>query len=521
MSTKNRSRRDFLRKLSCAICAGAGSALLPQMGLVGRALAAGTALPGYKALVCVYLDGGNDSYNLLMPRDATTPGSRYDTYLQSRGGIWSAGANPLGLGIDFSAMLPIAPANQAFAFGLHPQCADYNVARNGNTYSHPGLQTLFAQSRAAFVANVGTLVQPITKNEYNAGAPRPPQLYSHNDQKDLWYLGDTDASGRYGWGGRVMDLIDAGGNPNLPPCISISGSNKFEIGTSVFPYQMSTSGVTQLTNYGTSNFGAARRAALDALLAQGQGHLFAGEQGAIFDRSLDLAATLSAALLTSAGTIMTPYDYRGTTPPNPAAGTYPAANLRLSVNGTDYTNDLLDQLRMVARMIKISRTPGAGVDQSRQVYFVRLGGWDTHQDQMDPTWQPLLTARVSQALGWFWQALGEIGAQSEVTVFTMSEFARTLSSNGDGSDHAWGGNQLVLGGQVDGGKVFGRYPALVLNANDDANMDWSFSRGQYIPTTSMDQMAANLAQWLGDGTIDLDAVFPNLANFSGPLDMFL
>ncbi len=171
---------------------------------------------------------------------------------------------------------------------------------------------------------------------------------------------------------------------------------------------------------------------------------------------------------------------------------------------------------MVARMIKLSRDPSAGVNQSRQIYYVRLTGFDTHADQMLE--QPLLFAALSQALGWFWQALGEINAQNEVATFTMSEFGRTLSSNGDGSDHGWGGAQVVLGGEVLGQRIYGRYPMMALNANDDVNQDWSFARGQYIPTTATEQMAATLGRWLGLPTGELAAVFPNLGNFSGPLD---
>lgn len=513
-----RSRRQFLRGLSGAICAGAGSAFLPQLGMMGSALAQTRGgLPGYKALVCVYLAGGNDSFNVLVPRDSTAVGSRYSTYRNSRGGIYNANTNPLGLALDFNALLDIGtPAGQTSAFGLHPQTADYVITRNGNDYNYPGLRTLYAapNQKLALVANVGTLVQPTSLTQFNAGAPRPPQLYSHNDQETLWHLALNDTNVRHGWDGKVMDRIDPGGHPSLPPCISVSGNARFQIGASVFPYQMSSStGVTQLQNFtGGFTFGDQRRVALESLLAQSTPHLLQGEYRDILVRSRELSSLLSTALNSASGRIFTPYDYRGGSAPNPNTNSYPDANLTLA--GNEYPNQLLDQLRMVVRMIKLSRDPVAGVDQSRQIYYVRLGGFDTHSDQMDQ--HPLLIARLSQALGWFWQALGEIGAQNDVATFTMSEFGRTLSSNGDGSDHAWGGVQAVLGGQVTGG-LYGRYPQLVINANDNVNEDWSFGRGQYIPTTATEQMAATLGRWLGLPAGELAAVFPNLANFSGPL----
>lgn len=510
-------RRRFLRQAGTALCAGAGAALMPGLGLMAPALAAVRGgLPGYRALVCIYLAGGNDSYNLLVPRDSTAPGSRYSRYRDSRGGIYHPVNNPLGLALDFAGLLDIgSPPGHGFAFGLHPQSADYDVVRNGQTYHHPGLATLFGQSRLAFVANVGPLVQPLSMTDFQAGAPLPPQLYSHSDQELQWHLGSSHSGAQHGWGGRAMDRIDPGGLPILSPCISVAGNARFQVGGSVFPYQMSPStGVTQLGNFsGGFNFGDQRRAALDELLAQSSPHLLTQEYRAVLGRSRQLASTLSAALNSASGRIDTPYDYIGGTPPNPPANLYPNANLRLA--GVDYANPLLDQLRMVARMMKLSRDPLAGVDQSRQVYYVRLDGFDTHSGQMGL--HPLLLARLTQAIGWFWQALGEIGAEDEVALFTMSDFGRTLSSNGSGSDHAWGGVQLVLGGAVSGGQVYGRYPLLALNANDDGNQDWSFARGQYIPTTATDQMAATLARWLGVANGDLPEVFPNLGNFSGAL----
>lgn len=508
------SRRDFLRGTCAALCAGAGGALLPQLGLMGSALAnVRGGLPGYKALVCVYLAGGNDSFNLLVPRDSQSAGSRYSTYRNSRGGIYNADSNPLGLALDFNQLLDVGtPIGQSIAYGMHPQMADYAVTRNGNSYLYPGLRTLFGngQQKLAVIANVGSLIQPISRSEFNSGAPRPPQLYSHNDQENLWNLGRGDNSTTQGWGGKLMDRIDPGGNPALPPCISVAGNSRFQIGSSVFPYQMSPAiGAARLASFSgnTTLFGEQRRAALEALLAQSTPHLFQAEYRNTLVRSRALEQLVSSALNSAAGRLHTAYDYMGPQAPNPDGNFYPDANLQ--VLGEDYPNRLLDQLRMVARMIKVSRpNSGAGINHERQVFLVRLGGFDTHDTQMANTGQPLLMARLNQALAWFWQALFDLGIQNEVTLFTMSEFARTLSSNGNGSDHAWGGVQLAMGGAVSGRKFYGTFPNQTLDGVD------CFSRGQFLPTTPVDRFAATLARWMGVPDVELETMFPNLVNFS-------
>ena len=235
------SRRALMARSVSSVAAVLGGSFLPQLGTLGQALAAASGgLPGYKALVCVYLAGGNDSFNLLVPRDSQAGGSRYDTYRQSRGGVYDPNSNPLGLALGFNQLLDVGtPMGEGSAYGMHPQTADYVASRNGQNYQYPGLHTLFGQGQLAFVANVGPLIEPISKTDFNAGAPRPPQLYSHNDQELLWNLGIGDTTAITGWGGRLLDLIDSGGHPALPPNISIAGNSRFQIGASVFPYQMS------------------------------------------------------------------------------------------------------------------------------------------------------------------------------------------------------------------------------------------------------------------------------------------
>ena len=474
MSGESTSRRNFLRQLSCALCAGGASTLLPQLNLISSALAQ-TTVPGYKALVCVYFAGGNDAWNFLMPYDQ----ARYNVYAASRSGVYNAGNNPGGLAIDRTALANTTISDVSGSYALHPS----TVNRTGPNQA--GLRTLYTQGKLALINNIGTLIQPITKTEYNANpALRPPQLYSHSDQENLWQIGRTTSSSR-GWGGQVADLVRAGNsNQLLSPCISIGGGNRFEVGASTFPYQMSSSGVTNVSGTGTSGASFQRATALQQMLDASYPSPYQDEYKKILGRSRDLYSLLNTGLATGGIGNVT----------------------------TDFPNEsLANQLKMVARMIKLSRDTSFDIQHSRQIYYVRIGGFDMHDNLMSTgtNGHANLLARVSQALGEFWASLGEIGAQSEVTTFTMSEFARTLSTNGNGSDHAWGSVNMIMGGAVQGGKLYGAFPDQTLNG------PVSLSRGQFVPSTSVDQMAATLARWMGvTSNSDLNTIFPNLANFS-------
>lgn len=513
----NSNRRDFLRNTALALSSGAASTFMPQLGVAANLLGAqGKAFGNYKALVCLYLAGGSDTWNFLVPRDSTANGSAYDLYRQARGGVYVPNQNPpnAGLALDFNVLAPISPLGQpANSFGLYPYMTNYQFTpQGGSPTTHNGMATLFNQGRIAILPNIGTLVEPMTKAQYQANSKRrPPQLYSHNDQETLWGLTScSSSSAQFGWGGEVASRVDDGNQlTTLAPCISLSGSNRFQVGPGVFPYQMSSSGASGLLNYtGTSNAGDQRNARLQQLLDDmNYAHPFQQEYRDIMRRSLDLSVTIRAALDNSngSGNVVTPYQQ--------TASNNTAAAVTYNYNGTNITasNSLLDQLRMVARMIKISHaSSGAGIGHERQIYYVRLGGFDTHDNQMSEANQPRLMARINQAVAWFYQAMLDLGYQNEVTLFTMSEFARTLNSNGNGSDHAWGGVQFVVGGAVQGGKLVGTMPPVTLNGTQ------SLDRGQFIPTTATDQYAASLAQWFGVPAIDLPTIFPNLGNFSSP-----
>ena len=276
-------------------------------------------------------------------------------------------------------------------------------------------------------------------------------------------------------------------NQTLSPCISISGGNRFEVGASTFPYQMSSSGLTAVSGTGTTGANFQRAQALQQMLDATYQSPYQDEYRNILQRSRDLYSLLNSGLATG-----------GIADPNTFTTSFP-------------NESLANQLKMVARMIKLSRDTSFNVQHQRQIYYVRIGGFDMHDNLMSTgtNGHANLLARVSQALGAFWLALGEIGAQNEVTTFTMSEFARTLSTNGNGSDHAWGSVNMILGGKVLGGKIYGAFPDQTLNG------PISLSRGQTIPAISVDQMAATLASWMGvTSSTDLNTIFPNLPNFA-------
>jgi uncharacterized protein (DUF1501 family) len=514
MSRNRSSRRDFLRAGCGLMACGGAHALFPQLGLIPSAL--GQSLPpGYKALVCLYLDGGNDAWNLLLPGDAAGHGK----YVTARNGLYNLTSNAGGLGIPLNPgdvvagqTLPAALPLGGGQFALNPFA--------------PELAQLYGSGVLSFVANVGPLVHPTTVADFNNRA-RPPQLYSHNDQTNLWHIGSGNSvSETRGWGGRVVGRVGlpSAATAGLPPTITLSGQTRYLNGTDsggvpLFPFALSTSSsspATSLSQYSSGNttanqFQQVRRAYLEQLLDAASPQAFTSEYGSIVDRSLELADFVI----------------------NPAIVGIPGTD---PVNGGGATGfawpggSLSDQLRQIARMIRISTSqpdnPGfaSPIQANRQVFFVRIGGFDTHDAQITgvgATGHHLLLQRVSQAVNAFYRSMVAIGRQNDVTLFSASEFARTINSNGNGSDHAWGSVQFAVGGAVNGGQVLGRYPSIVLNNSlsgtlpDNPTMGECFSRGQFIPTTAVDQFSATLAQWMGVAAGDLDLIFPNIDNFTG------
>jgi uncharacterized protein (DUF1501 family) len=459
-------RRDFLRNIACSSVAfSTGGALLSQLGMIDAALAAQAGCPAYppvddyKALVCLFLMGGNDSFNLLIPSDA----ARYATYAASRG----------AMGIAQNTLVPISALGTGGGetYGLHPSC--------------PELANVFDAGHGAFVVNVGTVLQPTTKTQYlTPGYPLPPQLFSHADQQGQWQYGQPTANGSTGWGGLAADRLHVL-NPGatIPMSISLSGQNRFQAGLSIQPYSISSAGPTALAGYNGAN-GAARLAALEALLAQSHPDPLTRTYASKMSNAIDWYNTMQAALA-GAPPITTPF------PDN---------------------NPVADALKEIASVISVR----GALSAKRQIFFVSYGSFDTHDDQLDD--QPSLLSTISQALGAFYAATEELGIAGSVATFTMSEFARTLNTDGDGTDHAWGGIQFVMGGSVIGQRLYGT-PAASGSIFPDQTLDGPdcLSRGQMIPATSCDQYAATLARWLGVSDCDLATIFPYLANFAPDL----
>jgi uncharacterized protein (DUF1501 family) len=466
------NRRSFLRRSIHAALGGValGSAL-GQLRLVHAATGATAGAPfaDYKALVCVYLDGGNDSVNTLVPHDA----AHHAIYNASRPALAvlraDAAANAL-LPQAAGGGLPGGPSDGA-SYGLHP--------------AMPQLRSLFNQQRAAVVANVGPLLGPLTRAQYQANpALAPPQLFSHSDQTNFWHTSRPDDPNADGWGGRIADLLHAGNpNPDLSMTMSFGGQSLFQRGSLVDQYVMQAcygnscgvDGIEYLDDY-QNDLGAATFRSLHA--AGAQSHMFERAYAAATRRSIATYERLDEVL----GTLPT-----WTTP-------FPDTSLG-------------GQLRQVANLISKRGAGPDGLDMRRQIFFVRIDGFDTHGDQLERHAE--LLADLSAGLDAFYQATEQLGVASQVTTFTASDFGRSISTNGDGTDHGWGGHHFVLGGAVHGGRFFGTMPSLLQDGNpDDAGY------GQIIPTTGVDQYAATLARWFGVAPGELATLFPRLGEYA-------
>jgi uncharacterized protein (DUF1501 family) len=448
------TRRQFLRG---SVCTAVGMTSLFATAFDLRRIAAAASLDGdFKALVCVFLYGGNDSNNLLVPQ-----GAAYNAYATARG----------ALALPSASLRPITPlSGGSGTWGFHPSMA--------------GLQTLFGQQHLALVANVGPLVAPVTKSEYDAGtAALPPQLFSHSDQTTHWQTALPDQPVHSGWGGRVADLLHSlNTGSQVSMSMSLGGNNTLQVGNAVTQYQLSSGGSIGLGWYYDGNeWIDPPSIAIRQLMARSYGNLLQQGYRDVFQRALDQDRLLSGALDAA-----------------PALTTvFP-------------DTDLGDQLRMIARLISIREALG----HRRQVYFCATGGYDLHDGQVGATAQvgphaDLLT-ELDGALSSFYSATVELGVANSVTSFTASDFGRTYLSNGEGSDHGWGSHHLVLGGAVTGGRFYGQVPTLAIDGPDDAG------DGRWIPTTSVDEYSATLAKWFGVSTTDLSLVFPNLGRFDTP-----
>ena len=465
------SRRDFLVRTTCATLGiAAFQSTVRKLGLMNALATPNSVTSNYRALVCVFLNGGNDSNNMVIPTD-----SFYTSYASARptialplpgnaGGILPLGAPPASLG--------------GRTFGFHPNM--------------PEMVSLYDQNKLAVVNNVGPLVHPMTQADYMGNSvPKPYALFSHSDQVQAWQSGRADIKISTGWGGRSADAVETcNAGSGFPTITSISGSSTFAVGLQR-PLSIGTGSLTSvlvLNGFSGSATDLARRSSMDYL------------------RTIDTTANMIAA---ASGTTQQALDISADFTTDP------------TINTVFPNTGLGNQLKQVAKVIKLIQG-SASLSLSRQIFFVSQGGYDTHQTQRNDQDGNLLT--LSQALGAFYTATVELGLQDKITTFTLSDFARTLQESGTGgnagTDHGWGSHQFVMGDSVLGGNFYGLpnslgsiFPVLQTGGPDDTTSSAN-GRGRWIPTVASDQYGGTLAKWFGVAGLDMGTVFPNQGNFS-------
>jgi uncharacterized protein (DUF1501 family) len=494
ISASSLSRREFIRQAACAAVGTAAMSYAIRDLRFMNAAVAQSNVTDYKALVCIFLAGGNDSNNLVVPTSA----SEYNNYATIRTPV---------LALPQSSLLPVSPTNSdGHSYGLHPCC--------------PQLQTLFGQGRLAVLFNTGTLIYPLTKALYNSTpSKRPPQIFSHADQVTQWQTSVPDQPALTGWGGRCADLLNAV-QPNAPVSLSVTlaGANTFEVGNAVSQYSVSTSGAVSL-----QGVTGARLQALTNILGLPYPNLQASAYAGVANHAINSGALLNAAIL---ATVDPSSSQQFWTTPFPGSGTFQVVT---PTSGAKFNSSLGPQLKMIARLIEAGHraagSPSNGFGMKRQIFFCQVGGYDLHSGQTDvPAGGSVLNgahanlfAELSQCMNAFQAAMDQVGVlhgdpnfAQRVTAFTCSDFGRTFPANGQGSDHGWGSHHLIMGGAVHGNQTYGTFPALTVGGPDDT------STGRWIPTTACDQYFATLATWFGVDSSNMTTVFPNLGRFSAP-----
>jgi uncharacterized protein (DUF1501 family) len=491
----NPTRRELLRR---GVLLGLGQPVLSGLGgfslslaAMGPAAAANTS--GYKALVCLFLTGGNDAYNTLLATDSASWSAYAAARAASSEGIALAPpgtpanlASP-SLHARLGGVLPIAPAHaQGRSYALHPVLS--------------GVRDLFAAGRLAWVSNVGPLLGPTTKAAFLAGtAPRPPKLFSHNDQQSVWQAFSTEGATR-GWGGQMADRVLAGNARAMFTSVSLSGNAVWLSGQTARPYQLAPTGAIHIGGIDGKTFGSAtvQQKMLALMRSTRDDSIAQREHAAVVARSIEAEALLADTL------------------PGPGAGPWGTAGLsagqvdpllqyRDPETGALTLNPAAQQLQAVARMIAARGALGL----ARQVFFVGLPGFDTHDTQQQR--HTRLLAQLNHALTYFDSVTQQMGVGHQVTTFTASDFGRTFAANGDGCDHGWGGHHLVMGGAVLGGDLYGRFPTYGLSDGRGGYLsDDQLETGALLPSTSVEAYAATLGRWFGLGDSELLAVLPNL-----------
>jgi len=460
------NRRAFLKR--CAALSAVGAAAPLAMNLAAAGEAAAVTATDYKALVCVFLYGGNDYANTFVPYDL----KNYDRYARIRGGASGRKRGGIALGYDELAATVLTPVaaqtlTDDLQYALAPELKD--------------VAGLFNAGHAAALLNVGPLLTPLTLRQYKtpdrAKYPLPPKLFSHNDQQSVWQA-DGSEGATIGWGGRLGDLALSSNGTSALTCVSASGNAVYVSGASALQYEISANGAIPIWPAKGAVYGSHEASqVLKTLITQPSSNVLEAEFVRVTQRSMDLETVVNGAL--KPVELKTAFDAGG-------------------------KNSLAQQLRVVARLIGARDTLG----MKRQVFFVSLGGFDNHSGLM--TNHPGLMAHLNEALAAFYQATVELGVADKVTAFTASDFGRTLTSNGDGSDHGWGGHHFIVGGAVKGGQFYGTAPKVSVDSDDQVG------QGRLLPSTAVDQMSATLMKWFGVPASDQAMVLPNLGRFATP-----
>lgn len=462
-ASNNISRRTLLKRGSALALHGVAVPMATSLGMMADAAA--QSANDYKALVCIFLYGANDHYNTVIPYDLPT----HTSYFNVRKGTPVSGSIYDGIAIGRDALAATAlstPLSGGRQMALNPEMT--------------ALKGLFESKRASIVMNVGPLIVPTSRVQYdNKSVPLPPKLFSHNDQQAYWQSSFQTEGGATGWGGRAADLLMSNNTRSSLTCISVNGNALFLSGQNAISYQMSSTGATTVNAIkGKSLFGSSSCAtALQTLMTQSSSTPMANDYNIVAKRALDTYDGIVAAIGNSASASMN------------------------AIFASSATNSLSAQLKMVARLIEQQ----AAFGMKRQVFMVGMGGFDLHD--FLPLQHPALLQKLSAAMKEFDDAMVSLGKDKQVTTFTASDFGRTLASNGDGSDHGWGGHHFVMGGAVAGGQFLGIAPEIGLTHNEQVGS------GRLLPSTSVDQLGAELAGWFGVSPTDVKTVLPNASHF--------
>lgn len=493
------SRREFLRQAGAMAGLGVGAPLALNLAAMGAASA--QTASDYKAIVCIFMYGGNDAYNTVLATDSSS-WQRYAAVRPSSPGnigLLKDGAadrtKTVGSAAWMGSVLPISPATAqpGRSFALNPMLGD--------------VKAMFDAKRLAVVANVGPLVEPVTRSQYLAKAKATPRkLFSHNDQQSTWQTFQPEGASS-GWGGRMADLFASSNGNSIFTSVNAGDNSAWSTGRVVKQYRMGVAGPVRLglqrgadgvdRVYGFDSVAVAMRKIVQS---QSSSHVMLKDHASVATRSLTAQEQI-AGLLPGAATA----------PFGPAS----ALNCTLPSGATE-ANALAAQLQVVARTIAIQSALGV----KRQVFFVNLGGFDTHANQ--PLRHATLMTQLNHGLKYFDTVLNSLGVANQVTTFTASDFGRTFTSNGDGTDHGWGGHHFVMGGAVAGGDLYGAFPVYgdkASNSNDFMGTEDQIYNGALVPKIAVDQYAATIANWFGVPSSSFGDIFPNSGNFSTRLDL--